>query len=456
MPSSSSGSSSGSGRDSLIAELLEKLRRQLQEELPPDSATLDEIEDAAGRIGREISQDVQRRLVEERSKQKQAPKAQCACGRLARSKGVQPRTLVTAHGPLTYKRACYYCSFCRHTFSPVDSALEIDRGSTTTQVRLWVALLAGQLPFAQAATTLQMLTRVHLSAASVERLSVAIGTSLREDQQQQAQKHQVGDLPVPSDKRPKRLYIGLDGVFVPLRDAWKKDKSVGDLCCRYAECKSGVVYEAFQNNEGKDSRVRTHAYVATLDKVDRFAPLLGTLAHQHGHHLAKEVVVIGDGAAWIWQLAAKQFPGAVQIVDFFHAAEHLGKVAEARFGQEVGQGKVWLASRLEELKTNKMDEVLAQIKAWRPTSAPKKQLRRNTYDYFVNNAERMRYETFLEKGYHIGSGVAEATCKHVVAQRLDQAGMHWRQESAEAIVALRAAQLSTQPTDLRKYCRLTA
>jgi hypothetical protein len=335
-------------------------------------------------------------------------------------------------------------------------ALGIDRGSTTTQVRLWVALLAAQLPFAQSATTLQMLTGVALSAASVERLGIAIGTSLREHQQQQAQKHQVGALPVPADKRPKRLYIGLDGVFVPLRDAWKKDKSGGALCCRYGECKSGVVYEAFQDKDGKDSRVRTHAYVATLDKVERFAPLLGTLAHQQGYHLAREVVVIGDGAAWIWQLAAKQFPTAIQIVDFFHAAEHLSKVAEARFGQEAQEGKRWLASRLAELKTNKMDKVLAEIKAWHPTNVPKRQLRRNTYDYFVNNAERMRYQTFLEKGYHIGSGVVEATCKHVVAQRLDQAGMHWRQGSAEAIVTLRAAQLSTVPTDLRGHCRITA
>ena len=76
--------------------------------------------------------------------------------------------------------------------------------------------------------------------------------------------------------------------------------------------------------------------------------------------------------------------------------------------------------------------------------------------YFVNNAERMRYETFLAKGYHIGSGVVEATCKHVVAQRLDQAGMHWRQESAEAIVALRAAQLSTEQINLKPYCAMLA
>jgi len=438
-------------RAALIAELLDKMQRQLEEQLPNDQATLDQIEEAAGKIGRRLSQDIQRRLVEERSKHHHTAKAACRCGRLARNKGEQPRTLVTAHGVLTYRRPCYHCASCHESFAPGDKSLGLDGGSTTTQVRLWVALLAGQLPFAQAATTLLMLTGVALSASTIERQSVAVGTALRQHQEEQAKKHQAGELAEPACK-PKRLYIGLDGVFVPLRDRWKKDASAGDLSCRYGECKSGVVYEALVDKAGKDSQVRTHAYVATLDKVERFGPLLGTLAHQSGHHRAKEVVVIGDGAAWIWQLAAKQFAGVVQIVDFFHAAQHLGQVAEARFGVDSAEGKAWLSSRLAELKTDQLDRVLLALRSWRPSSAVKQQLRRSTYAYFVNNAARMRYQTFLEKGYHIGSGVVEATCKHVVAQRLDQAGMHWRQETAEAIVALRAAQLSTRPPDLRPYC----
>jgi hypothetical protein len=443
-------------RNALIADLLEKMRRQLQEQLPDQSATLDQIEEAAGQIGRQASQDIQRCLIEQRGQQPRPPKAECACGTAARYKGQQARSIVTAHGVLTFKRACYHCAACQHTLVPLDHALGLDSGSTTTQVRLWVALLAGQLPFAQAATTLQMLTQVALSAASVERLSVAIGTSLRKHQHQQAQQHQAGTLPQPNHPRPKRLYIGLDGVFVPLREAWKKDKSQGALCCRWGECKSGVVYEACQDKQGKDSRVRTHAYVATLGEVDAFAPLLGTLAHQHGHHLAKEVVVIGDGAPWIWQLAAKQFRGAVQIVDFFHAAQHLAELAQARFGKDTQAAQDWLVARQEDLKTNHLDKVLAEIRAWRPASESKQQLRRRTFAYFRNNAERMRYQSFVEKGYHIGSGVVEATCKRVVVQRLDQAGMHWRQESAEAIVALRAAQLCTRPPDLRPHCALPA
>ena len=443
-------------RDALIAELVEKMREQLEQTLPDDAATFDQIEDAAGKIGRALSQDVQRRLVQQRSGQPRPPKQDCACGASARYKGQQARTLVTAHGAFTYKRACYHCAACKRLLAPLDAALHLDRGSTTTQVRLWVALLAGQLPFAQAATTLQMLTQVALSAASVERLSVTIGTALRASEQRQAQQHQADTLPKPTNKRCKRLYVGMDGVFVPLRDAFKHDKSLGELSCRYGECKSGVVYEAYQDKAGKDSRVRTHAYIATLDKVDAFGPLLGTLAHQHGHHTAKEVVVIGDGAPWIWQLAAKQFTGAVQIVDFFHASEHLAKVAEVRFGKETQEGRAWLLARQEELRSDQLSKVLADLQAWRPTSAPKKQLRHATYLYFYNNAVRMRYKTFLEAGYHIGSGVVEATCKQVVAQRLDQAGMHWRQESAEAIVALRAAQLSTCPPDLRPYCIMPA
>jgi len=468
-PPASPGDRPDAPRDTLIAELLEKMRRQLEEQLPSDTATLDQIEEAAGKIGRTLSQEIQQDLIERRnkqSKQSKTVKAQCRCcgqcGHLARNKGRQPRSVVTTHGVLTFKRICYHCAVCQQSFAPLDASLGLDSGSTTTQVRLWVALLAGQLPFAQAATTLQMLTRVSLSASSLERLSVAIGTALRQHQHQQAQRHQAGMLPAPSwpswpsGKPPRRLYIGLDGVFVPLRDAWKRDKSAGRLSCRYGECKSGVVYEAFVDKDGKDSQVRTHAYVATLDKVERFAPLLGTLAHQSGHHRAKEVIVIGDGAAWIWQLAAKQFAGAVEIVDFFHAAQHLGEVAEARFGIGSTEGKAWLSSRLEELKTDRLDQVLSALRSWRPSSVAKRQLRQSTYAYFVSNAQRMRYQTFLEKGYHIGSGVVEATCKQVVGQRLDQAGMHWRQESAEAIVALRAAHLSSKPPDLRPHCRMPA
>jgi hypothetical protein len=248
----------------------------------------------------------------------------------------------------------------------------------------------------------------------------------------------------------------MDGIFAPLRDAWSKDGSKGSLNCRFGECKVGVVYEPLQDGQGRDQKVRTRAYVSTFESVDTFGPLLGTLAHQHGHHRAKEVILLADGAAWIWQIAAKQFTGAVQIVDFFHACQHLAAVAESRFGKGSAEGAQWLTARKDDLKESRIANVLEEIKAWKPRTVAKRKLRRGEYDYFYKNSERMRYKTFMERGYHIGSGVMEAGCKQNVTQRFKQTGMHWRQETAEAIVTLRSAQLSTQQIDLRPHCAMAA
>jgi hypothetical protein len=271
---------------------------------------------------------------------------------------------------------------------------------------------------------------------------------------QQSQQHQAGALPIPA-LRPERLYISMDGKLVPLRDPWRRDGSQGALNCRYGECKTGVVYEAEPGPKG-DRGVRCCAYVSTMGKVAVFGPLIATLAHNHGHHLAREVVVLGDGAAWIWLLAAAQFPYAVQILDYYHATQHLWSIANAWFGEETAEAKAWMEAREAELKTDQVLLVLRAIREWKPRSAAKRQLREAEYQFIANNAERMRYQTFREKGYHIGSGVVEAACGHVVGQRLDEGGMHWREETADAIVGLRAALRSTNPPDLRPHYRMAA
>lgn len=441
-------------REILVEELVRQYRKQLNEQLPDVDQTLDQIEDIAGRVGRHVSADIQKHLTQKQTKSLPAKRPQCSCGADARYKGKQPRQIVTRHGVLLVRRAVYYCAACRKNVVPADAVLGLDSGSCTTQVRSWTAYLSALLPFAQAAATLELLTRVALSAASVERMALAVGTALRQQQHKEVEAHHKDRLPEPDGKARRRLYIGMDGVFVPLRDAWKKDKSAGELTCRYGECKVGVVYEAAVDKNGKDSDVLARAYTATLENAETFGPLLGTLAHQQGHHRCRDVVLLADGAAWIWQIAAKQFPGATQIVDFFHASQHLATVAEARFGANSAEGTAWQKARREDLLNDRLETVLKEIKAWQPRCEAKRKVRQTEYGYFYTNAHRMRYKTFAEKGCHIGSGVVEASCKQIATQRMKLAGMHWRQETAEAILALRTAQLSTQPPDLRPYCVL--
>lgn len=187
-----------------------------------------------------------------------------------------------------------------------------------------------------------------------------------------------------------------------------------------------------------------------------FEPLLGLLAHRCGHHAAKEVIVIGDGAPWIWNMFARQFPGALQILDYYHACDHLALVSDAMFGKGSEEGLLWQRARQTELKENGVQLVVEAILAWEPKNQEHRDLQRVQAKYFTDNSERMRYKSYLDRGYHIGSGVVESTCKHVVAQRLDQAGMHWRPETAEAILTLRADQQSTINTNLRMHVGMAA
>jgi hypothetical protein len=439
-------------RDRLIEAMVQRYRRVLEQRVPRGPQTLDEIEQTVEEVSVEMERELERRIVEQQEHlpERKENQARCRCGAMARYRDRRLRLVVTRHGEGWFWRRYYYCCACRRGFCPLDEQLGLDRGATTTQVRLWVSLLGAYLPFAQAAIALEQLTGVQLGPSTVERITLGVGTSLRQAERERVQQHQAGRMPQPNVK-PARLYVGMDGKMVPLRDAWKQDGSAGELVCRWGECKTGVVYEARPGERG-DRGVGRKAYVATLGSAASFGGLIATLAHQQGVHWAKEVAVLGDGASWIWQLAGTHFPGATQIVDFFHATEHLYAVANERFGPESAAGCEWVRARQAELKRDQVEAVLAAIRTWKPRNEERRQLRQRTLRYFSSNAERMRYGTFLSRGLHIGSGVVEASCKHVVGSRLDQAGMHWRVSPAEAVVALRGALLGSSSPDLRPHC----
>jgi hypothetical protein len=439
-----------------IEALVSRYRTLLRQRWPHGQPTLEEIETLVEEIQREVTRDLTKRIVDQQPPPQPPPEkhVRCSCGALARYHSMAERRLITRHGEFPLIRPYYYCPPCAAGFAPLDAQLGLDRSGTTFQIRRWVARMSVKSAFAEAAADLEEYTGVQLSVSHVERIAVHIGSSLARALRQQSHQHQVGGLPLP-DLRPARLYISMDGKMVPLRDPWRRDGSQGALACRYGECKTGVVYEAEPGPKG-DQGVRHCAYVSTMGKVGVFGPLIGTLAHTHGHHRAREVVVLGDGAPWIWQIAATQFPSAVQILDYYHATQHLWSVANAWFGEATAEATAWMEAREAELKADQVLLVLRAIREWKPRSAAKRQLRDTEYQFIANNAERMRYRTFREKGYHIGSGVVESACGHVVGQRLDEGGMHWREETADAIVCLRAALRSTHPPDLRPHYRMAA
>jgi hypothetical protein len=442
-------------RERLIEAMLTRYRDLLRERLAHEPQTLDEIEQTVEEIGQELEKELEQRLLQRRQgpNRPEENRALCPrCGSSGRYRATERRRLITRHGEHSLSRRRYFCPRCQEGFVPLDRALGLDRSATTLQVRCWVAQLAPRVTLGEGTDLLQCLTGVRLGVSTFERIALHVGQSLRQAERAAATRHHAGH-PPPVPRKPKRLYVSVDGIFAPLRDAWKRDGSLGPLHCRFGECKTAVVYEAKAGKKG-DEGVRWRAYTATFEKAEAFTPLVATLAHAAGHHFAKEIVFLADGQAYNWAIAASQFPTAIEIVDFQHAVSHLFGVAQASFGERTAVVEPWVEARKEELLQDDVGAVCRALAQLECRSPEQRTVQARAIGYFRSNAKRMRYGTFRQRGYQIASGVMEASCKQVVHQRLDQVGMHWRQETAEAFVALRAAVLSSTPPDLRPYCRM--
>jgi len=204
------------------------------------------------------------------------------------------------------------------------------------------------------------------------------------------------------------------------------------------EVKLGVVFtQTAVDDEGYPIRdPHSSSYVATLEPVEHFGTLVYAEARRRGSAKATEVVVLGDGTTWIWNLATLHFPGATHIVDLYHAREHLcdlAKLLASSLGEERAS---WLADRKDELDDGEIPAILAAARA-RDVPANKTKDLDTALGYFQTNAARMVYKTFRDAGHFVGSGAVEAGCKAVVAQRLKLSGTRWSVRGATGIATLR-------------------
>ncbi|MEO3854001.1 UPF0236 family protein [Acrocarpospora sp. B8E8] len=188
------------------------------------------------------------------------------------------------------------------------------------------------------------------------------------------------------------------------------------------------------------------SYVHTFEAAEEFDPILeAEYLRRHGDHI-RQVIVIGDGAKWIWNQADRLYPAATQIVDLYHAREHLTDLAD-HLAFITGDRDSWLAERRDELDAGDIDAILTAARTYPLTGIKAAELD-TKLGYFETNAHRMRYARFRSLGLFVGSGAVEAACKSVIAQRVKHAGMRWNVHGANAIITLRCAH-AAQPCDGR-------
>jgi hypothetical protein len=293
---------------------------------------------------------------------------------------------------------------------------------------------------------------------AVERITEAVGTTIEALNRTERTAIVTGTVhPIVS---AARLYIAMDGTGVPCvpRETQGRTGKQPDGGAKTREAKLGCVFtQTTVDVQGYPLRdPRSTTYVGAIETAEEFGPRLHTEARRRGLTRQSEVVVLGDGAPWIWHLAQHYFPAAVHVVDLYHAREHLGDVAKLIFAPHSKESKDWVAARHTELDAGEVDVIIAAIKELAAHAPRLRDELRQQAEYFETNTLRMCYKYFRAQGFFVGSGVVEAGCKTVIGHRLKQSGMRWTVAGANAVIALRCRLLSDRWEEVWSRLRFAA
>ena len=375
------------------------------------------------------------------------PRVPCPDGHEAVFAGDRDKSFDTALGLVTVTRAWYHCAECGHGLAPRDAELGVTGTSMSPGLAAMNDLAAAAGPFAGAARMLEDLAGIRLTAKRVERAAEASGAALAAAGRDRAALIAARKLvPLPPSPLPDKLYAVIDGTGVPMtsRETAGRQGKGEDGRARTREVKLAVFFT--QDKLDKDGYpVRDRAstsVIATFEPAPVFADLVKAEGIRRGADHVRQLTVIGDGAAWIWGIATAKFPGATQIVDLYHAREHLHSLTRSLEFMLLDRKDEWLAARLEDLDYGYTGGIEAAVREY-PLEGVKKDEVDRELGYFLSNAPRMRYHWFRQCGLFVGSGVVESSCKTVIGQRLKQSGMHWTVAGADSIIALRCREATS-------------
>ena len=346
----------------------------------------------------------------------------------------RPKVITTWFREIRVNRSYYHCRKCKAGRFPLDESLQIEGSSFSPTIREAICIADAELSFERGQEMLERFSGIRLSVEEGRLIAEKMGRELESQTQQEIEKIWQTQTPRPREvsSAPERLYLSPDGTHIPIRG--QKD---------WSEVKVGTIFTARVPAKGEDPVREQTRYVGGLEKADVFYRRFYAEALKQGIDQAKEIVVIGDGAEWIWNQAELTLPkDRVEIIDYYHATEKLWTVARAVWGEESKETKRWARRWSDKLYKGKVAQVIAAMRRIPAKSESAKETSRTTIGYFTTNKKRMRYAELRKKGYFIGSGVTESSCKHLVGTRLKQAGMHWDKEQAQAILQLRLARLN--------------
>ena len=362
----------------------------------------------------------------------------CECGKkmVLAKRNAQTRIL-SVFGYIPVIRDTVFCRRCHKGYGVLDKEIEICGEHRVTKAMVeTIAYIAQLVPsFERASEAIKKLLKIDISPTQIQIISEEVGKEVFERDMAEAEAiHEKPEESVPQElpryRKEGRLYIITDGSQVNTRiedqdgSTWKEMK-LGLIFCDKDVIKRGNESHSIVKKE----------YVSYFGSVKEFKKLLFAAAARAGYGKIKEVVVIGDGAQWIWNMCEELFPDAVQILDFYHLSENTHNYAKLIYPEDEISRKRWVNQVLDAVKNGKVDEAIKIIEQNKIDKIPNTVV--NLYTYIINNRERIDYKTYKEKGYYIGSGAIESANKMVIQQRMKQSGMRWSINGGQYIASLR-------------------
>lgn len=384
-----------------------------------------------------------------------SPTLACSCGGELHYQRQREASLLSVFGQVHYTRGYYSGCSCGEGRSPLDEAHGLKPGGMSAGLAELLALAGIELAFDQSQRWVEKYLLFKVSENTIRKATESRGEQFQvQEVALQERSHEetwLQDRLRTVSQVPQRLYGSLDAAKVRIQPRCPEEKEQAEEAWR--DMKVGCWYELEEVPPSQRSsrqqqkverdqvayRAKSLRYYCEIAEAAHFGKLMWAKGCQVLADLAQELVFVCDGAIWIWNLIAFYYPQAVQIVDWYHALEHLEKVATLAFGS-TQERKIWLETSSDYLWNGQIREVIDACQGLVSQCVAIQ----TEIQYFFHNAERMDYARFRAAGYAIGSGTVESACKQIVTQRLKKSGAQWEVEGAVHTAKARAAWLSNE------------
>ena len=386
----------------------------------------------------------------------------CPCGGTLHYQRMREAKVISVFGKVVYERAYYAGCTCGKGKAPLDEQFGLEPGAVTAGLAALLALAGIEFSFDQSPKWLGEFLLFDVAQNTVrsetekmgglqQTLEAELIQRSQDEKYLQARERDPGPIPV-------RLYGAMDAAKVRIEPRMKS----GELPMEHEDWRDMKVLSWFEVEQVPPAqrsrrqrqkvvreqpalRAKNLKYYCDILEAEEFGKLLWASGVQMKADLSRELIFLGDGAVWIWNLVSRYYPKAVQIVDWYHAEEHLERLAASAFPDPQARSR-WLDDVVQALWEGQVEQVIQACQALAPSCSEAQR----EANYFYTNAARMRYDRFRAAGYMIGSGSVESACKQIVTQRLKLPGAQWIVAGAVQTAKARAAWLSGEWHVLRE------